>query len=173
MILRLFSNLSNSTILWPQGQGEGFSFCPEQRQGSSLPHPARLPSVQWEACLSSSPGWASRQGCLSTYATMIPGINLPLRLLNPSQPREFFSGHITKKLIKLGTPEPLTPLTYLSSLGDLQIPELPAAEGLSSSLAPWDVWLSAHDSPERPWAFCLHFCLSLSATLVGTMLVLI
>jgi len=72
-----------------------------------------------------------------------------------------------KKIIKLGTPAPRTPLTFLSPSGDTHILEFHTAKGMDSLLTPQEVHLCARISPESLWAHHVYFCLSLPARLDG------
>lgn len=119
-----------------QEQCRGFSFCPMQRRRFSLPHPARVCSLSGgkPAYLPSLAGPQDRAVCLPTPPHHTR--HQSLRLLNTSQPGSFLSQpvQLLTKIIKLGTPVPTPPLTYLNPSCDFQIPDLPTAEGLGSSL---------------------------------------
>lgn len=77
--IRTFFWLPHKTY-WSVGlqeQGGVLSFCLKQRCRFSLPHPALLPSVRWEAWSPFSPGWAPRQGYLPVPPHNIKHQSLP------------------------------------------------------------------------------------------------
>lgn len=78
----------------------------------------------------------------------MPDIRLSLRLLKTSQPGDFLSQPcwLFEKVVKLSTAAPMTLFTFLSTVGDLWIPELTIAKNLYSSLLGRSVWVI---SPER------------------------
>lgn len=144
------------------GRG-GFSFCPEQRQGSSLPHPTRLPSVSLEACLSPSPGWAPRRGCVCLCHrhqsfSQTAGYILAWRLL-------LIAWWVAQKDHQVGhacthyTPHLTQSLRWPPDFRARQRP------GQLSSSSGGPCGCTCH--PRKNIGTCLHFYLSLSATRSG------